>query len=269
MPQPLEGRTIALAESRQLSELAALLESEGATALRCPMLSILDLPDPAAALAWINELIAKPFDYTIFLTGEGVRRLTGVAEGGGLKVDFVAALGRSRMVTRGPKPVRALRELALAPTLVASTPTTTGLIDCLKPHELQGQRVGVQNYPGAPPALDEFLRSQGAQLRAIVPYIYAPDADADRVAELIRAMSDGRVDAIVFTSSPQVDRLFEVARDRGLEAQLAPGWERTRVASIGPVVGENLRRRGVRVDIVPDQGFVMKNLVQHIRRAFV
>jgi hypothetical protein len=33
------------------------------------------------------------------------------------------------------------------------------------------------------------------------------------------------------------------------------------------VVGENLRRRGVRVDIVPEQGFVMKNLVQHIRRA--
>ena len=36
MSKPLEGRTIALAEGRQLEELAQMLEKEGATALRCP-----------------------------------------------------------------------------------------------------------------------------------------------------------------------------------------------------------------------------------------
>jgi hypothetical protein len=30
---------------------------------------------------------------------------------------------------------------------------------------------------------------------------------------------------------------------------------------------ENLRQKGARVDICPDQGFVMKNLVQQIKRA--
>jgi uroporphyrinogen-III synthase len=42
--------------------------------------------------------------------------------------------------------------------------------------------------------------------------------------------------------------------------------ERTRVAAVGPVVADNLRHRSVRVDICPEQGFVMKNLVQHIKR---
>ena len=40
MTQPLAGRTVALAEGRQLEELAQLLEKEGATTLRCPMVSI-------------------------------------------------------------------------------------------------------------------------------------------------------------------------------------------------------------------------------------
>ena len=58
MSRPLEGRTVALAEGRQLEELAGLLQQEGAAVLRCPMLSILDAPDAAAALAWLGELIA-------------------------------------------------------------------------------------------------------------------------------------------------------------------------------------------------------------------
>jgi uroporphyrinogen-III synthase len=71
----------------------------------------------------------------------------------------------------------------------------------------------------------------------------------------------------VFTSSPQVDRLFEVAHERGLEALLRQGLERTRVAAVGPVVAENLRQRGAPVHICPEQGFVMKNLVRLIERA--
>jgi uroporphyrinogen-III synthase len=262
----LEGRTIAVAESRQLEELTALLEREGADVIRCPMLSIVDLPHPEPVLAWIKELVARPFDYTIFLTGEGVRRLTVVAEAGGMRSEFVAALGRSRLVTRGPKPVRALRELDLVPAHVATMPTTAGVIETLRSQSVQGTRIGLQNYPDAPGAIADFLHSAGAAVHPVVPYAYAPHADGDRVAGLIGTMSSGRVDVIIFTSSPQVDRLVEVARQRKLEAELDRGWQTTRVAAIGPVVAENLRERGVRVDIVPEQGFVMKNLVQQVRR---
>ena len=59
----LQGRTFALAEGRQLEELAQILEKEGAAVFRCPMLSILDAPDPAPVLAWLRELIAGRFDY--------------------------------------------------------------------------------------------------------------------------------------------------------------------------------------------------------------
>jgi uroporphyrinogen-III synthase len=61
--------------------------------------------------------------------------------------------------------------------------------------------------------------------------------------------------------------LYEVAKERGVEAKLADALARTQVAAVGPIVAENLTGRGVKVGICPEQGFVMKNLVQYIKRS--
>jgi uroporphyrinogen-III synthase len=264
MTRPLEGQTIALAEGRQLEELAEMLEKEGATALRCPMVSILDAPDPVPVVAWLRELIADHFAWLILLTGEGLRRLLGFAQREGLRDAAIAALSRTRTLTRGPKPVRALKEVGLNPTKVAEAPTTEGVIATLRREELQELTVGVQLYSESNPPLVQYLESAGATVRTVLPYVYAPAADADRVADLIEQMASGSVQIIVFTSSPQVDRLYEVAGERGLMAKLQQGLEKARVAAVGPVVAENLRQRGARIDICPEQGWVMKNLVQQI-----
>jgi uroporphyrinogen-III synthase len=162
--------------------------------------------------------------------------------------------------------VRALKEVGLAPARVAQAPTTEGVIAALRHEPLQGQTVGV-TLSGAPnPQLEEFLTSAGAQVRTVLPYVYAPAADDQHVADLISRLAAGGVDVLIFTSSPQVDRLYEVAGRRGLEEALRQGLTRIRVAAVGPVVADNLRHRGAPVHICPEQGFVMKNLVQHIKR---
>jgi uroporphyrinogen-III synthase len=267
MSRPLEGYTVALAEGRQLEELAQLLEEEGATALRCPMVSILDAPDPAPVRAWLDDLLAGRFACVVLMTGEAVRRLLALAERDGRREPFVAALGRTRTVTRGPKPGRALKELGLTPTQVAPAPTTDGVITLLRDEPLRGQVIGVTLYGEANAPLVAFLEAQGAVVRPVLSYVYAPAASADRVADLIARLARGEVHVLLFTSSPQVDRLYEVARERGLEETLRQGLQRVRTAAVGPVVAENLRQHGARVDVCPEQGFVMKNLVRHIERA--
>src|SRR5205823_5301458 len=142
------------------------------------------------------------------------------------------ALGRSQTVTRGPKPVRALKEVGLAPSMVAEAPTTAGVITALRPEPLQGRTVGVTLYGEPNPTLVQFLEGAGATVRTVMPYVYAPAADADRVADLVERLARGAIDALVFTSSPQVDRLFEVATERGLEDVLRQGLGRTRVAAV-------------------------------------
>lgn len=266
MPRSLAQATVALAEGRQLEELAQMLEKEGARTLRCPMVSILDAPDPTPVVAWLRRLIAGRFAYVVLLTGEGLRRLASLAQREGLHNELVAALHKTRTVTRGPKPVRALKELNLSPTKVAEAPTTEGVIAALRPEPLKGKTVGVQLYSSSNPPLTEFLEGAGATVDAVQPYIYAPRADADRIVDLIRRMAAGTVDAIIFTSSPQVDRLYEVAAEQGLTDVLQEGMAMTCVAAVGPVVADNLHSRGTRVDVCPEQGFVMKNLVQYLKR---
>jgi uroporphyrinogen-III synthase len=139
----LSGRRIALPETRELDRLARMLEAEGAETLRCPLVAILDAPDPAPIGEWLQRL---PFDDLILFTGEGLRRLHGVARRLDLEAGFLEGLRRSRKITRGPKPERALRELGLKSDLRAEEPTTDGLIATLSACELRGaelQRRGV------------------------------------------------------------------------------------------------------------------------------
>src|SRR5947209_6878862 len=102
MTRSLEGRTIALAEGRQLEELAQMLEAEGAISLRCPMVSILDNPEEKPVTAWLRDLIAGQFNALVLMTGEALRRLLGFADRAGLREPFISALAKTRIVTRGP-----------------------------------------------------------------------------------------------------------------------------------------------------------------------
>jgi uroporphyrinogen-III synthase len=265
---PLAGRTIALPETRELDRLAQLLEAEGATALRCSLVSILDAPDPAPVSAWLDQLVAGAFDDLILLTGEGLRRLLSLADRTGRQEAVVAALKRVRKITRGPKPARALHEIGLASDLPAAVPTTQGVIAELRAFDLHGRRFGVQLYGQEPnPDLVSFLTGAGATVQTVAPYIYAPAADGQRVCALLDEMAAGRVDAIAFTSASQIDRLWEVARQSDRDATLAAGLARVQVAAIGPIAVEALRARGARVDIVPEKSFVMKRLTMRIVEA--
>ena len=249
----LAGRIIAR-RSRQLEELVQMLEKEGAMPLRCPLLAIPDAPDEAPFLAWLDRLESGAFDWLILLTGEGLRRLLNCAERHGRKEKVIAALTKTRTITRGPKPAKALKEIGLTPTLTAQAPTTDGVIASLRSMELRGLTVGVQLYNESNPPLEQLLHEAGATPIMVQPYIYAPAADTERVGQLLDAMAAGKVDAIVFTSSPQIDRLFEVAEERQALDLLKQGFAKTRVACVGPIVKRTCKNAALRYRCVPIRG---------------
>lgn len=264
---PLQGRRIALPESRELNLFADMLIKRGADVLRCPLVSIHDAPDQAPVLDWIRAFVAQPPDDLILLTGEGLRRLVSAAEraGGSLRDDFVAALENVRTLTRGPKPGAALRKIGLKADVVAVEPTTEGVISTLRTEDLQGRRIAVQLY-GTEPNLPlvNFLRESGAVVSSVSPYVYADDVENVQVEQLVDALVAREVDAIAFTSATQVRRLFQVARRHVGEAALLEAFANIVVASVGPVVTEELEQRGVRVDLMPESSFFMKPLVREL-----
>lgn len=264
--QTLVGRTIAVPETRELEVFAAMLARRGATVVRCPLVTIRDAPDHAPVLAWCREFAASACDDLILLTGEGLRRLIACIERHepDLQAQFVAQLARVRKITRGPKPARALRELGLKPDLAAATPTTQGVMAVLAQHHLAGRRVGLQLYGEEPNrVLVEFLERAGATVLPVAPYVYASAVDDDTVRSLLERMATGGIDAIAFTSTAQVERLFAVA-----PAEIVSGaLSRTLVAAIGPVAAETLRQRGIRVSLMPEESFFLKPLTAELERA--
>jgi uroporphyrinogen-III synthase len=263
MADRLNGYRILILETREEAQFSRLLSEQGADVLQCPMFSIEDAPDPAPIEAWIGRAIDKPFDDLVLTTGEGLRRLMKVVRRIGVENDFIATIGKMRKFARGPKPGRALREIGLEPQQTTEKPTSEGIADMLSRIDLRGHRLGLQLYPDRDHgALIDAIAAQGAEVDSVLPYVYDAKAADTNIVTAIEEMAAGRIDAIALTSSGQARRLFDVAKAHRCEARLREGLSKTPIASVGPVVSDELASHGLRAAISPAEGaYFMKPLI--------
>ena len=269
MADRLNGYRILILETREEAQFSRLLAEQGADVLQCPMFTIHDAPDTAPIEAWIRRFVEKPCDDLVLMTGEGLRRLMKVARRIGIEQDFVAALGKARKFARGPKPGRALREIGLEPQVTTEKPTSEGIAEMLAQVDLSGHRVGLQLYPDKNHSvLIGAITAQGAEVDPVLPYIYDAQAADANIVTAIEEMAQGRIDAIALTSSGQIRRLVEVAQAHRCEVLLRDGLARTPIASVGPVVSDELTSHGLRTDIYPaNDAYFMKPLISAMAAA--
>jgi uroporphyrinogen-III synthase len=269
MADRLNGYRILILETREEAQFSRLLAEQGADVLQCPMFTIGDAPDAAPIEAWIRRFVEKPSDDLVLMTGEGLRRLMKVARRIGVERDFIAGLGRARKFARGPKPGKALREIGLEPQVTTEKPTTEGVIEMLSRLDLAGHRVGLQLYPDKDhTGLIGAIAARGAEIEPVLPYVYDAEAADTNIVTAIGEMAQGRIDAIALTSSGQVRRLIEVAKAHDCEAQLREGLAQTPIASVGPVVSDELKSQGLRTDIAPaNEAYFMKPLISAMASA--
>ncbi len=269
MADRLNGYRILILETREEAQFSRLLGEQGADVVQCPMFTIHDSPDPAPIEAWIRRFIETPCDDLVLMTGEGLRRLMKVARHMDVERDFIAAIGKARKFARGPKPGRALREIGLEPQVTTEKPTSEGIAEMLSRVDLRGHRVGLQLYPDKDhSALIGAITAQGAEVDTVLPYVYNAQAADANIVTAIDEMAQGRIDAIAFTNLGQVRRLMEVAQAHRCEARLREGLARTPIASVGPVVSDELKSHGLRTDIYPpNDAYFMKPLISAMAAA--
>ncbi len=254
---PLAGRTIAFLEARRADELARLIERQGGTPYVAPVLREVPVEDVAPLRAWLADLMAGCLDVVIFLTGVGCRLLLEQAARDGRLPAVLAGLARARVVARGPKPVRVLKDYGVRIDYVPPEPNTSDeLLTELGTWALAGRRVGLQVYGGPSPYLARLragLRTLGAEVAEVQPYRWEGPADERPVRALITACLVGQIDALAILSASQVHNLFAIAEayEQADALRAALNQPRVLVAAVGPVAAAALAAHGVGVDLVP------------------
>jgi uroporphyrinogen-III synthase len=249
-----DGLRVLALESRRATELTTLISTYGGRPLVVPALREVPLESNTEALAFAARLMRGEFDMTVFLTGVGTRALVSAVESVCPRETFAAALARTRVVARGPKPIAALRELGVPVWVSAPEPNTwREMLEAIdaKGSELRGARVAVQEYGVTNHDLLDAFRARGATVTRVPVYRWALPENVEPLRTAVRALASGELDVVLFTTGIQVVHLWEIVTQMNREEAVRLGLSRMMIASIGPTTSEELQRHGLSADLEP------------------
>jgi uroporphyrinogen-III synthase len=242
----MKSKVVAILETRTGAHLAELVARRGGVPMLAPALEEVPDVDPQAVLSLLERWRVDPFKICIFQTGVGTRALFSATDAADLTVKLKELLAASMIVVRGPKPVGELNARDIRIDIRAASPfTTETVLTALAGTAVKDCSVLVQRYGATNQALAQALEARGATVHEIATYRWALPANTQPLVELLDALRQGRVDAVVFTSAVQMHNLYAIAQKAGNAADLASHLNRSVVASIGPVCSRTLRDYGV------------------------
>jgi len=221
--RPLHGRTVVITRARpQASALAARLRALGAHTVETPVIAI----EPLAVE--LPEISA--FDLLCVTSPNGASRLLE-------EVRDARGLAGPRIAAIGPGTARALREGGIEPDIVPERAVAESLIEALA--DLPVRRALIARAQEARSVLPDALRARGAEVEILALYRTVATPLQATTAEAVRG-----ADYVTFTSASSARNLLDT-----LEGRLDTDGGAPRLASIGPATSEQLRERGLRVDV--------------------
>lgn len=247
------GLRVASFESRRAAEMKNLIEKMGGQPLVSPSMREVPLDDQEPAIDFAHRLITGDIAMAIFLTGVGFKTLLSAVEKRVDRERFLNGLRDIVTVCRGPKPVAAMREVDLKPTLRVPEPNTwRELLATLDEWGSINQlNVGLQEYGRTNPSLTAGLEARGANVVSVSVYQWALPEDRGPLEANIDRMIAGEVDVAMFTSANQITNLLTTAEEKGVAAELREAMRQIVIASVGPTTSEHLRSEDLPVDVEP------------------
>jgi len=274
--RPLFGKRVLITRTRrQASALARLLAEEGAVPIELPAIEIEPAVDEAARLrrALDGLRASASGGWVVFTSANAVEVFFGLMRERGLDA---RAFAGARAAAIGPATADALAERGIIADAVPEEYVAEGVVEALRPHVREGDRVLVPRAESARPELVEGLRALGAEVDEVILYRAAvPSASGG--AEALSLLREGGIDIVTFTSSSTVRNLAallggdfrvilsgedvstgDVVSSRrnltGVGGATTPEPGATSrpkplVACIGPITAKTARELGLRVDV--------------------
>ncbi len=248
------GLNVASFESRRGKEMGMMIEKFGGVPHVSPSMREVPLDDNQPAIDFANRVITGQVDIVIFMTGVGFNHLLAAID---RKVDqkqFLEALSDITTICRGPKPVAAMREVKLTPTIKVPEPNTWREILQTIDTEIHiaNQTLVVQEYGVTNASLVAGLEARGAHVETLHVYDWDLPEDIGPLAANIQKMIDGKIDVSLFTSANQLNHVLKLAERQGQLEAFSSALRGTVICSVGPTMSERLRDLGYPVDVEPE-----------------
>lgn len=264
------GLCVLALESRRAREIGKLIANLGGVPIVAPSVREVSLESNQEALEFARRLSAHEVDIVIFTTGVGVKALASAVEKVCPRDELAGYLNELVVVARGPKPTAALRDLGVRVSLTVPEPNTwrdllTLLDESKNTVPVAGRRIAVQEYGVANADLSAGLEERGAIVFPVKVYQWALPEDIGPLQRAVESVIEGEIHVLLVASSIQIRHLFDVAEKMGKSDALHEALSRVVIASIGPLTSEELRGRGLNVDIEcthPKMGFLVQEAAE-------
>jgi uroporphyrinogen decarboxylase len=247
------GLRVVSFESRQAAETAKLVTKAGGIAISAPSLREVPLEQNDEALAFADRLVAGGYDVVVFMTGVGTRYLFAAMETRYERERLVSALNKTKVVARGPKPVRVLTEFGISITVTVPEPNTwRELLAAVEDAGGVAQaRVAVQEYGVSNDRLIAEFTRYASQVDRVPVYRWALPENRKPLLDALAQIIARTIDVALFTSATQAHHVLQVAREEGIEDEVRAGFAEVIVGSIGPVCSEALEELDMSPDFEP------------------
>jgi uroporphyrinogen-III synthase len=260
-------------ESRRAKEIEKLIRTYGGEAIVVPAMREVGLESNEESLEFAAKLMRREFDLVVFLTGVGVRAMLNIVEAKYDREEFLEALRRVKIASRGAKPATALREHKVPVHVISEEPSTwRELLPAIAEtfgESLANMRVAVQEYGASNPEFLAELSNRTLDLTKVPVYQWALPEDIQPLRDCVTALLNGTIDVVLFMTAVQIIHLFQVAEQMDCVDQLRESLQSIVVLSIGPTTSEELTHYGIRPDFEPSRpkmGFLVNEAAQYARR---
>ncbi len=212
--------------AHQAEELAGPLRELGAEVILLPVIGIAPPSDPERLRRAAAD--SARYDWIVFTSANGVEAFARELSGNPSELSArVAAVGAA---TRAAAERNGFRVSVTPERYVAES-----LVEALGSEDLNGLRILIPSAAVTRDAIAPELRKRGAQVDIVEAYRNVLPADAEALAREI--FQEPYPDWVLFASSSAVDNLVKLV---GVEA-----LRHTKIASIGPVTSDTIRKHGL------------------------
>ncbi|MCK9274815.1 MAG: uroporphyrinogen-III C-methyltransferase [Syntrophales bacterium] len=236
--KPLFGKTVVVTRpEEQAGPFAALLREKGANVIAIPVIRVTPVDDTGP----LDEALSRIASYRwiIFTSANGVKFFFERMREKGMDVRDLKGI---RMATIGPATAAAIGKMGLRVDLVPEEFISEGVVKAFDNFEIAGARILLPRAETARDVIPQGLAKRGA-IVDVVP-VYRTVGSGKDGSDLVRAMEDGDVDVVTFTSPSTVINFIAVI---GGISKIPPS---VAIACIGPVTQAAVEKAGLKADIM-------------------